>query len=108
MLWLRRYSLRTTQTRDTTKHISLSLSLLGEAQPNVQKHCYSVSFQEVAMLTEAHDVGMTESTRISFPLTFFSRAGLRYNIICDIARCRLGRGISHGCEGEWGSGEGVG
>jgi len=46
-------SLRTTQTRDTTKPISLSLSSLGEAQPNVPKHCYSVSFREVAALTEA-------------------------------------------------------
>jgi len=46
-------SLRTTQTRDTTKRISLSLSSLGEAQANVPKHCYSVSFREVAALTEA-------------------------------------------------------
>jgi len=55
-----------------------------------------------------HDVGMIESTHISFPLTFFSRAGLRYNIVCDVARCRLGGGISRGREGERGSGEGVG
>jgi len=58
--------------------------------------------------TVTHDVGMIESTRISFPLTFFSRAGLRYNIACDVARCRLGGGISRGREGERGSGEGVG
>ena len=159
-------SLQTTQTRDTTKRISLSLSSLGEAQANILKHCYSVSFQEVAALTEAlkelatnseleskvvfcpgpkpfvtyrkttkhvriqtrtqarrriigkrgverwdtitHDVGMIESTCISFPLTFFSRAGLWYNIACDVARCHLGGGISRGCKGEQGSGEGVG
>jgi len=46
-------SLQTTQTRDTTKCISLLLSSLGEAQPNVPKLCYHVSFQEVATLTDA-------------------------------------------------------
>jgi len=46
-------SLRTTRTRNPTKRTSLSLLSLGEEQSNVPKHCYSISFREVAAPTGA-------------------------------------------------------
>jgi len=38
---------------DKTKPISLSLLSLVEEQSNVLRHCYGISFQEMAALTEA-------------------------------------------------------
>jgi hypothetical protein len=40
-------------TTDKTKRISLSSPSPGEEQRNVPKHCYGISFREVAALTEA-------------------------------------------------------